>query len=244
MEEVVNGLVMETRFCIGRKCNISFKVDRNSSQIYHSSYCETHDKTSEQKKREWKKWIRLQSYESEKDGSEKKSESSQIQSSQKDIEKYSVKDTQEIKSSNEKDLQGTISPIKKGQIEEEQIQGEETVTEKTPTLGGDIKRVKDLSSIKLKLEEEKMIPQLDSTAQFSLTALDVSESMSLLNSSAEQMQQLMIKTGSSLDSLNRQISVRCAREVRETIRAKLEISKFVFRAASDKEKAQGDKHDH
>jgi hypothetical protein len=237
---------MDKRLCSNLKCKRPFWVDVESAQIYHSSYCENFDKDAEEKKRDWKKWIHLQRINSVSviDGLEKNSESIQIQNSQKDTEKNSVKNTQEIKSSNAKDLQGIILPTKKGQINEEQIQGEETVTEKIPTQEDAIEQLNEIPSRKLKLEEEKMIPQLDSTAQFSLTALDVSESMNLLNSSAEQMQQLMIRTGSSLDTLNRQISVRCAREVREAIRAKLEISKFVFRAASDKEKQPGEKHDH
>lgn len=89
--------------------------------------------------------------------------------------------------------------------------------------------------------ENETIQQLDSSAQFSLSVLEVSGSVNLLNSSTEQMKKLMNTTGSSTDALDRQIAVRCAREMREAIKAKLEIARFVLRAGAIK-KGEGIKH--
>lgn len=93
---------------------------------------------------------------------------------------------------------------------------------------------------RLKSEESAMIPQLESTAQFSLSVLEVSNSVSLLNSSTEQMKTLMLITGKSSDSLDKQVSVRCARELREAIKTKIDLARFVLRTGVTK--VEGAKH--
>lgn len=108
------------------------------------------------------------------------------------------------------------------------------MSEKMKKQGNDIESDENIFAEKFSKEESNLIPQLESSAQFSLSVLEVSNSVNYLNNSTEQMKSLMSKTGTSTDSLDRQIAVRCAREMREAIKAKLEIARFVLKAGAIK----------
>jgi hypothetical protein len=121
----------------------------------------------------------------------------------------------EVKTSEEKEIET--------KIEEEKMPNSVPTTEKT----------EQASCPKFSLLEGGEIQQLDYSAQLGITIAEISNSVSYLNESVEQMNKLMKNTGTSLDSLNRQISVRAAREVRESLKAKIDIARFAYKLTSD-----------
>lgn len=236
MNNDVQTFTMETRLCTGKKCGQEFRVNSDSKQIYHSSFCQSNDSESPRKMKEWEKWRVVQSSEplsvsceKENVGEQRNNECTQTPTMLNDTEANKGKSTQEIERQKKLETLEPTTLTEARLTNEEQNQEGKTAKEKTQLPEKDTTNEENISFRKLTNADAEMIQQLDSSAQLSLSALDVSESMNCLNSSAQQMLTLMKSAAKSSDLSSKQIAVRSAREVREAIKTKLEVSKFVYK---------------
>lgn len=84
--------------------------------------------------------------------------------------------------------------------------------------------------------EDDEIQQSESVQPYSISLMGLATTISSLDESKAQMKELMSELKSSKTPKDRELLIRCAKEIRETMKVKLEVGKFAHAVGGDNRK--------